>query len=242
MTFLVTTDSGGVTKINPNGAIIPFASGLIDPHGLAFRPKRYSHDVDGVGNLLVADTGAGQIYEYTTDGNRTPFGTAGGSPNFLAFERIFPAKADFNGDGKSDILWQNNANGVRVIVFMDGTSSLGVAILPIVPTEWNIVGSDDFNGDLNSDILWQNSVTGQRVVWLMNGASLEQRCRPGNGPDFMEHRGLGRFQCGWQAGHSLGKQLYWPARHLVHERHEPYWGCGPGNVADIVEDRGLRRF
>ena len=67
----VTTDSGGVTKINPNGGIIPFASGLIDPHGLAFRPKRYSQDTDGVGNLLVADTSAGQIYNYTIDGNRT---------------------------------------------------------------------------------------------------------------------------------------------------------------------------
>ena len=40
----VTTDSGGVTKINPNGGIIPFASGLIDPHGLAFRPKRFNSD------------------------------------------------------------------------------------------------------------------------------------------------------------------------------------------------------
>ena len=122
---LVTTDSGGVTKINPNGGITPFASGLIDPHGLAFRPKRYNHDTDGVGNLLVADTGAGQIYQYTADGNRTLFGTAGGSPNFLAFETIFPVKADFNGDGKSDILWQNNSTGARVILFMDGTSPVG---------------------------------------------------------------------------------------------------------------------
>ena len=81
--------------------------------------------MDGVGNLLVADTGAGQIYEYTIDGNRTLFGPAEGSPNFLAFERIFPAKADFNGDGKSDILWQNNTNGARVILFMDGTSPNG---------------------------------------------------------------------------------------------------------------------
>src|SRR4029077_16136794 len=152
---LVTTDSGGVTKINPNGGILPFASGLIDPHGLAFRPKRYSQDMDGVGNLLVADSGAGQIYQYTIDGNRTLFGTAGGSPNFLAFARIFPAKADFNGDGKSDILWQNNTNGLRVIFFMGCTSSIGVAILPTVPTSCKIVGSDDFNGDFNSDILWQ---------------------------------------------------------------------------------------
>ena len=170
---LVTTDSGGVTKINPNGGITPFASGLIDPHGLEFRPKRYNHDTDGVGNLLVADTGAGQIYQYTADGNRTLFGTAGGNPNFLAFETIFPVKADFNGDGKSDILWQNNSTGARAILFMDGTSPVGSAGLPIVPTSWKIVGSGDFNGDLNSDILWQNSVTGQRVIWLMNGASFD---------------------------------------------------------------------
>jgi hypothetical protein len=182
---LVTTDSGGVTKINPNGGILPFASGLVDPHGLAYRPKRYSQDVDGVGNLLVADTGAGQLYEYTVDGNRTLFSTAGGSPNFLAFERIFPAKADFNGDGKSDILWQNNSNGLGVILFMDSTSPTGVAVLPTVPTSWKMAGSDDFNGDLNSDILWQNSVTGQRVVWLMNG------------PNFVNAVSLGIVATSW---------------------------------------------
>src|SRR4030095_16753216 len=85
----VSTDSGGITHIKPNGAIIPFASGLADPWGLAFRPRRFSRDADGVGNLLVA-TRAGQIYEFTVDGTRTPFGQAGGSPNFLAFETIFP--------------------------------------------------------------------------------------------------------------------------------------------------------
>jgi hypothetical protein len=168
----VSTDDGGITRINPHGRIIPFASGLIDPWGLAFRPKRFSHDIDGVGNLLVADTGAGQIYEFTVDGSRTPFGPAGGSPNFLAFETIFPPKTDFNGDGKSDILWQNNSTGERVIWLMDGTSLLSSVSLGIVGTSWNIVGSEDFNGDLNSDILWQNSVTGQRVIWLMDGTSL----------------------------------------------------------------------
>ena len=37
---LVTTDSGGVTKINPNGGIIPFASGLIDPHGTGISTQK----------------------------------------------------------------------------------------------------------------------------------------------------------------------------------------------------------
>jgi hypothetical protein len=167
----VSTDDGGVTRIKPNGTIVLFASGLIDPWGLAFRPKRFSHDVDGVGNLFVADTGAGQIYEFTIHGDRTTFGPAEGMPNFLAFETIFPAKADFNGDGKSDILWQNNSTGERVIWLMNDTSLLSSVSLGVVGTSWNIVGSEDFNGDLNSDILWQNSVTGERVIWLMNGTS-----------------------------------------------------------------------
>ena len=106
----VTTDSGGVTKINPDGGIIPFASGLIDPHGLAFRPKRYSQDTDGVGNLLVAILPLGK--STTTQSTEIePFRPVGGRPNFLAFETIFPVKADFNGDGKSDILWQNSETG-----------------------------------------------------------------------------------------------------------------------------------
>ena len=165
----VSTDDGGITKIKTDGTIMPFASGLIDPWGLAFRPKRYSRDVEAVGNLLVADTGAGQIYQYTVDGNRTLFGTAGGSPNFLAFETIFPPKADFNGDGKSDILWQNNSTGQRVIWLMNGTSYLRSAGLPTVAISWNIVGSGDFNADGKPDILWENSSTGEHVIWIMNG-------------------------------------------------------------------------
>jgi hypothetical protein len=168
----VSTDSGEITRIRPGGVPRTFATGLTDPWGLAFRPKRYSNDQDGVGNLFVADTGAGQIFQYTQDGSRTPFGPTEGSPNFLAFETIFPSKADFNGDGKSDILWQNNSTGARVIWFMNGTSLISTVNFATLGTSWNIVGSEDFNGDLNSDILWQNSVTGQRVIWLMNGTSL----------------------------------------------------------------------
>ncbi len=176
----VTTDSGGVTKINTDGTIIPFASGLIDPHGLAFRPKRYNQDTDGVGHLLVADTAAGQIYDYTIDGNRTLFGPAGGSPNFLAFETIFPVKADFNGDGKSDILWQNRVNG-------------------------------------------------QRVIWLMNGTSYSSYVDLGIVANIVEDCWVERFQCRRQSGHSLGKHVNWPARHLGHERHQLWQFCRLGN-------------
>ena len=63
---------------------------------------------------------------------------------------------DFNGDGKSDILWQND-NGSAAIWPMDGTTPrLSVpSVLNPGPT-WDVEGTGDFNGDGKSDILWQD--------------------------------------------------------------------------------------
>src|SRR6266536_2436758 len=119
------------------------------------------------GDLYASDVATNSIVLYAHDGTKTTFATGLNSP-----QGIFPPKADFNGDGKSDILWQNNVTGERVIWLMNGTSLISSVSLGVVGTSWNIVGSEDFNRDLNSDILWQNSVTGERVIWLMNGTSL----------------------------------------------------------------------
>jgi hypothetical protein len=45
---------------------------------------------------------------------------------------------EFNGDGKRDILWQNNTTGQRTIWLMNGTTLIGNVSLGIVPTQWNI--------------------------------------------------------------------------------------------------------
>jgi Ca2+-binding RTX toxin-like protein len=74
---------------------------------------------------------------------------------------------DFNGDGRSDILWRN----------VDGTLSnwLGQAnggfvannanAAVFVPTAWSVVGTGDFNGDGRDDILWRNT-DGTVSNWL----------------------------------------------------------------------------
>ena len=66
------------------------------------------------------------------------------------------AAADFNGDGKSDILWQGD-NGTAAIWLMDGTNATlsGRGRSNPGPT-WHVKGTGDFNGDGKSDILWQN--------------------------------------------------------------------------------------
>ena len=46
--------------------------------------------------------------------------------------------ADFNRDGKPDILWQNTATGERAIWLMNGTSYSSGVSLGIVPTQWEM--------------------------------------------------------------------------------------------------------
>ena len=80
--------------------------------------------------------------------------------------------ADFDCDGKADILWRNKTTGQNVVWLMNGTTySSYVELLQIPDTNWQIVGTGDFNSDGKTDILWRNKSTGQNVVWFMDGVN-----------------------------------------------------------------------
>ena len=75
---------------------------------------------------------------------------------------------DFNGDGKSDILWQDQ-DGTAAVWLMDGTNATFVGAIGHNPgPTWQIKGTGDFNGDGKSDITWQHD-SGTPAVWLMDG-------------------------------------------------------------------------
>ncbi len=85
---------------------------------------------------------------------------------------------DFNGDGKTDILWryygEGPYHGLNDIWFMNGTEFLGESVFSqITDLNWRIVGAGDFNGDGKTDILWRYYGTGayQGVndIWFMRG-------------------------------------------------------------------------
>jgi FG-GAP-like repeat len=89
------------------------------------------------------------------------------------------AIGDFDGDGKSDILWFNKQSGKLAMWFMNGlTYSNAVALPESVDPSWTVVRAGDFNGDGKDDILWRNlgtsqkPGTGENAIWLMNGATL----------------------------------------------------------------------
>ena len=80
---------------------------------------------------------------------------------------------DFNGNGDSDILWQNTITGQASIWEMSGNTLVGGgAVSPNPGPSWKAIGTGDFNKDGDSDILWQNANTGQVSIWEMNGNKL----------------------------------------------------------------------
>ena len=89
---------------------------------------------------------------------------------------------DFNGDGTSDLVWQEQTQGWLAVWLMDGATLLpngSVSLSPnqVSDTNWKIVGVGDYNRDGKPDLVWRDTTTpgnGWIVVWLMNGTTLLQ--------------------------------------------------------------------
>lgn len=69
--------SGTIFKFTPNGTASVFASGLVNPSGLAF---------DANANLFVADFGSGKIFKFTPNGTKTTLASGLNKPFGLAFD------------------------------------------------------------------------------------------------------------------------------------------------------------
>ena len=82
-------------------------------------------------------------------------------------------KADFDGDGRSDIYWRNIATGDNGLWRMDGASVAGAWLPHREPDQnWTVVGTGDFNADNRSDVLWRHALTGQVYIQFMDGPNI----------------------------------------------------------------------
>ena len=138
----------------------------------AYWPSSFDGCTPQGGGCYVSDDltlvrGDGAVEMTTLDSNSQPLGTtflmAGGSGWSIKLE------ADFNGDGKADILWQHT-DGRIAIWIMDGATQVGGGVVVPAGTGWTPVLAADFNGDGKADLLWTHT-DGRSAIWLMDGAS-----------------------------------------------------------------------
>ncbi|MBF0537214.1 MAG: peptidoglycan DD-metalloendopeptidase family protein [Nitrospirae bacterium] len=147
--------------------------------------KKVKNDFDGDGHsdVLWRNTKTGDVYIWLMDGTGTKIKSANLVINAVPADWDIKATEDFDGDGKTDLLWQNNTTGDVVIWFMDGSkiASSGY-VARAVPSNWRIQATADYNGDGKTDLLWQDTITGDVYVQLIDGLKI-------SGGDFVT-RGL----------------------------------------------------
>jgi Ca2+-binding RTX toxin-like protein len=116
------------------------------------------------GNTLTF-TGGSLTLSSVPSGTIVANAAAGGGVQLIVAQHD-PAN-DFNGDGRSDILWRDDGG---VITDWLGQANGGFAAnwgnsFKTVTTDWHVAGTGDFNGDGRDDILWRND-NGLTVDWL----------------------------------------------------------------------------
>ncbi|WP_040335131.1 Lcl domain-containing protein [Candidatus Magnetobacterium casense] len=110
------------------------------------------------------------------------------------FGRCNKARRDFDGDGKSDVLWKNFNTGDVAMWLMDGvTKKSNTLAASAVPGNWVIRAADDFNSDGMSDIMWQNTDTGGIYVWLMENTTIKNKGFVGKIPLDWQIKAIGDF-------------------------------------------------
>jgi hypothetical protein len=162
-TVVVANSSGSVTSQNATLTVVPHSTVAI---GADFNG-------DGKSDLLWQNSLTGAIGTWLMNGTIAPSVSVSAIPDYpwILPEWSVAATGDFNADGRTDLVWQNNRTGERAIWLMNGTAFTGIA-LGTFDLAWSIATAGDFNGDGKPDLVWQNIVTGERAIWLMNGTTL----------------------------------------------------------------------
>jgi hypothetical protein len=165
----------GVTSGALQGAEAGSYDGFVFATNYGTPAKSVTGDLDGNGtrDLVIQNNSTRQanvVYYGGSDGttalgrNTLNAGPAGWT---------LVAVVDWNGDGKPDLVWQNDATRQVTVNYYggpDGTTLLGWNWLNSGSPGWKVVAIADFNGDGKPDLVWQNDTTRQVTVNYYGGS------------------------------------------------------------------------
>jgi hypothetical protein len=127
---------------------------------------------DGQGDILWHHQDTGDLYSWLLDGTLAARATYLDPPRFADTNRQRRAVADFNLDGKVDILWHHLKTGELYVWFLNGkVVTNGAYLTPrsFTDVNWRIRGVGDFDGNGSPDLLWHHQTTGALYVWMLDG-------------------------------------------------------------------------
>ncbi len=173
-----TLDGGdGNDAINGGGGNDAIIGGDgVDTAGYASGRANYALTTDPDGSARITDlrSGSPEGSDILVGVERVQF--AGVSHALTTFNPVTSfdfnwhvvAVGDFNGDGTSDIVWQNPSGILGGWLMRNGTIA-GTLQLPDFPG-WTPAGTGDFNSDGVDDIFWMNA-SGLVGEWLMGNGT-----------------------------------------------------------------------
>ena len=83
-----------------------------------------------------------------------------------AAETVLDVLNDFNGDGRSDVLWRDSGGTLNEwLGQMNGSLVNNAGAQNFLPSTWHVIGTGDYNGDTYDDILWRHD-SGRIIEWL----------------------------------------------------------------------------
>jgi Ca2+-binding RTX toxin-like protein len=162
---------GGVTLALSGAPNLPFAS--------------FNADFNGDGMSDIAWREAGGTFATWNLGQTS--GHLVVAPNAFVTPGIdnrwwLAAADDFNGDGKSDLLWRN-VGGTFSIWTSTGTGFAPNAVVDSsVSPDWRLATTGDFNGDGKTDLIWRHA-TGAFTEWNSTGTGFQQNVYVQSGVD-----------------------------------------------------------
>lgn len=126
---------------------------------------------DGKSDLLMLNDTTHEAAVWLMNGTQLAGSGVIGSIN-AADGWHFADVGDFNGDGKSDLLFLNDTMHGVAVWQMNGTQVTANPQVGIAATGDTFVGLKDVNGDPKSDILFENSTTHVLTAWEMDGVQI----------------------------------------------------------------------
>lgn len=120
---------------------------------------------DGHDDLLWRHS-SGELSQWQGQSAGAFVNTSGSAANPVDNSWNVAGVADYNGDGRDDILWRHDSGAFTQWLAQPGGSFIinSAAAANAVDSSWRIVASGDFNGDGRADVLWHHA-SGVFVEW-----------------------------------------------------------------------------